>query len=197
MAEKNFGIRYFVNFIIGFFLYICLARLLFYNRLNDGAVLNDPLLARFNPHNFSVSLFILTYTGVLAFIVYISGLPRLFIPASRAFLLLFVLRVCFILLIPLKPPSDIIFLNDPFVDRVIGFKAQVWNDLFFSGHVADLFFFAFCTSHKILKFFFLAAAILVSAMLVGQKVHYTADVLAAPVFAYACYSLFVKKHVTD
>ena len=38
-------------------------------------------------------------------------------------------------------------------------------------------------------------AVLLAVMLVWQQVHYTADVLGAPFFAYVSYVLFAKKGI--
>ena len=67
------------------------------------------------------------------------------------------------------------------------------NDLFFSGHVADLTtFYLLCRSLR-LKRYILFCIIVVATMLVWQRVHYTIDVMMAPAFAYTSYWIFVQK----
>ncbi len=98
------------------------------------------------------------------------------------------------MLIPLLPAPDMIDLQDPFTDNVIGFKGQVRNDLFFSGHVADLAFFSICCFNKNIRRFLIVITVLAAIMLVWQKVHYMADVIAAPIFSFVVYVLVVQKY---
>jgi len=85
-----------------------------------------------------------------------------------------------------------IFLNDPVLNWIVN-NNEITNDLFFSGHVADISIFVLCCRTKWLKYFLLVSTVVIAVMLVWQHVHYTADVLAAPFFAYASYVVFAKK----
>lgn len=197
LADKKFALMYAANLAICFALYMMVTRFIFYNRLRSGAVLNDPVLAMFAPVDLSWPIFILLYSSVFFFLVHISARPQTFVYAVRAFLFLFAIRAVFIYLVPLAPPAGLVILKDPFIDNVIGFRSEVVNDLFFSGHVADLSFFIFCCTNKKLKAWLVLSTVAVGIMLVIQRAHYTADVLTSPMAAYACYSLFVRDNEVD
>jgi len=197
LVKKNFVLLFMANFAVCFVLYMMITGFLYYNRVRPGAVLNDPLLALFSPVDLSIPIFLLLYSSIILFIFHISARPQTFVYAVRAFLILFAVRAVFIYLVPLAPPKGLVLLNDPFVDRVIGFKNEVLNDLFFSGHVADLSFFIFCCTNKKLRSYLILSTIAVGVMLLIQRAHYTADVLISPMAAYMCYSAFVKNHVVD
>jgi hypothetical protein len=193
-AEKNFGLYFALNLAVCFAIYMVLTQILIAHRTHEGIVVYDPVFTLYKPIDLSPAIFLCTYSGIFTIIFYLIPRPVVFMHALRGFVVLFALRLTFILLLPLHPAPDIITLKDPFTDNVIGFKGEVLNDLFFSGHIADLAFFVFCCQTRPLKFFLIGLTTLSSIMLVWQKVHYTADVLAAPFFAYACYMMFVKKY---
>ena len=197
LEKKNFLQLFVANFVVCFVLYMMVTRFLFYNRVRPGCELNDPLLAMFRPLDLSWPIFILLYSSIVLFLAHALSRPQSFVPMLRAFLYLFVLRALFIYLVPLAPPAGLILLKDPFIDNVLGFKNQVLNDLFFSGHMADLSFFIFCCTSKKLKYYLIPAAITVGIMLLIQRAHYTADVLTSPMAAYFCYAIFVKDNLVD
>jgi len=104
------------------------------------------------------------------------------------------IRAVFIHFVPLSPASGIIVLNDP-ITATIADENHVLNDLFFSGHIGDLATLYFvCRSTALRRYIFLCAC-MVGMMLVWQRVHYTIDVIAAPLFAYICYWLLVEKDI--
>lgn len=193
LGEKYYAAKYIINLIVCYWLYIYFTRLLVLNRFAEGKILRDKVQALLTPVDFSLPIFILTYASIVLFVLYIIPRPRDFYYSARAFLVVFLLRFSFIHLVPLCPPKDMIFLVDPVLDWIVGDNHEIMNDLFFSGHVADICIFIFCCyDNKALKYFLIASAIGVGTMLVWQHVHYTADVLAAPFFAYASYVVFTK-----
>jgi hypothetical protein len=94
--------------------------------------------------------------------------------------------------VPLESPIAIIPLHDEILKLTFYSGAENIKDLFFSGHAATLFLFYFFSVDKVFKYLFLAAAISLSIGLVVQHVHYSFDILAAPVFAYISYKLVTK-----
>ena len=52
--------------------------------------------------------------------------------------------------------------------------------------------FFFFTKHRTLKWIFFACAISVAIAVVIQHVHYSYDVIAAPIFAYIAYRVITK-----
>ncbi len=193
LGEKYYTPKYVINLVVCYWVYIYFTRQLVLNRFAEGKILRDIVQQHLTPVDLSVPIFAITYTCIVLFIFYIIPRPRDFYFSARAFLVVFLLRFSFIHLIPLLPPKDMIFLNDPVLDWIVGDNHEITNDLFFSGHVADICIFIFCCrSNKLLKYFMIAGVVAVGTMLVWQHVHYTADVLAAPFFAYVSYVLFTK-----
>ncbi len=64
---------------------------------------------------------------------------------------------------------------------------MISKDLFFSGHVATVFLLFLASSGWKYKFYFGLAAIVVAILILIQHVHYTIDVLLAPIFSIASY----------
>jgi hypothetical protein len=191
-ADKTYFIKFIFNFIVCYALYMWMVDFLVQNRFRDGVMLHDPIQQLFVPRDFSFQIFTLTYACTIAYLVYIIPFPRYMFYVFRAFLAVFVLRAAFIYLVPLKPPINMIFLIDPFTQFFLGSDNLVLNDLFYSGHIASLCIFIFCCSNKPLQYFMAVCTTIIAFMLMWQHVHYTADVVAAPFFAYACYIIFVK-----
>jgi membrane-associated phospholipid phosphatase len=94
-------------------------------------------------------------------------------------------------LMPLDPPSTMITLHDPFVE-LYGSGLVLTRDLFFSGHTATLFLIALALPTARQRAFGLAVTTLVGVGVLFQHAHYSADVLAAPFFSYACYRLAAR-----
>jgi membrane-associated phospholipid phosphatase len=63
------------------------------------------------------------------------------------------------------------------------------KDLFFSGHTTTMVLIFLCLKKRTDKTIALMAAFAVAYLLLVQHIHYTIDVLAAPVVVYACYRL--------
>jgi hypothetical protein len=59
-----------------------------------------------------------------------------------------------------------------------------------------LAFFSICCFNKSIRRFLIVITVLAAIMLVWQKVHYTADVIAAPIFSFVVYVLVVQKHAS-
>ncbi|OIQ68657.1 PAP2 superfamily protein [mine drainage metagenome] len=91
-------------------------------------------------------------------------------------------------LVALNPPQGMILLEDP-VNSAFYHNAVITKDLFFSGHTATMVTIFLCLEKRGDKIIALIAAFAVACLLLLQHVHYTIDVLAAPVVVYACYRL--------
>ncbi|HLP50918.1 MAG TPA: phosphatase PAP2-related protein [Chitinophagales bacterium] len=195
LEDRYFAVRFVINLVVCYALYMYFTNLLVLNRFREGVILSDPIQQLFTPVDLSLHIFILTYTCILAYIVYIIPRPREFYYAARAFLVVFILRFSFIYLVPLSPPKTMIVLNDPVLNWIVGNNNEIMNDLFFSGHVADVCIFIYCVRYNPLRYFMIVCVIITAIMLVWQQVHYTADVVAAPFFAYVSYRVFAQKGI--
>ncbi len=197
LSDKKFLVKYLFNFLVCYSVYMLLVQFLVWNRLRPGVVLDDPIQHLFEPYDFSFPTFMLTYLCIILYVGYLVSRPRDFYYGVRAFTAVFVARAAFIYLVPLTPPTQAIVLKDPFLDSIIWGNILITNDLFFSGHVADICIFIYLSRSDLLRYFMMACAVVVGIMLVWQHVHYTADVIASPFFAYVAYTVFAKEYIRD
>jgi hypothetical protein len=167
-----------------------------YIEKRHGIELSDELLNRIPSVNLSIPIFILIWLGAGIVIYRSIKNPYVCIIFLWSYILLCITRIITISFIALEPPAEIIPLIDPITNFFYGGKF-ITKDLFYSGHVSTLFLIFLCLQKKIYKKIILVSTILLSIMVLIQHVHYTIDVLAAPVFAYLCYKLakFTIVHV--
>ena len=95
-------------------------------------------------------------------------------------------RMASIGLISLNPPAGLIPLADPITNQFYGIH-YITHDLFFSGHTTTVFLIFLCLKKKPDRIYSLLASVALGFLLLVQHVHYTIDVLAAPVFTYVFY----------
>jgi hypothetical protein len=155
---------------------------------NDVAV-PDPILAFFQPADVSDEIFSVLYIFIFATVVYLIKKPEQLLFALQAYGLMMTMRFITIYLVPLDTPPGIVTLRDPMARLFFYEDGSVTKDLFFSGHAATLFLFFFLVDNKILAYCILAGALVLSVLLLILHTHYSYDVLAAPVFAYAAYKI--------
>jgi hypothetical protein len=167
-----------------------------YIEKRNGVVLNDWLLAQIPPHNVSIIIFSIIW-GMILLILYRSlREPSILITYCFTLAFVTVARVTCISLVPLSPPIGFIPLTDPLSGVFYG-EANITHDLFFSGHTATLMTIFLCLKGKTDRLIGLLAVVAIGILLVVQHIHYTIDILAAPVIVYMIYSLtnrfFFKK----
>jgi hypothetical protein len=156
-----------------------------------GYILKDPLLDWLPAHDVSVPLFTVIWSVVLLFIIRSFQSPGVFIMVVYSFFILTVCRMLTISLLPLEPPHHLIELVDPISNSFYG-KTFITKDLFFSGHTATVWLLFLCFRRRFDRFIALFGSIAVGLLVLIQHVHYTIDVIAAPVFATGCYFLARK-----
>ncbi len=153
-----------------------------------GAVLNDWLLARIPPHD--VSVFIFGLIGAMALLILIRAVndPSIYITWCWTMIFVYLIRFVTLSLVALDPPPGLVPLIDP-INNFFAGNTVITKDLFFSGHTATMVQIWLCLEKRTDKLIALIAAIAVACLLLVQHIHYTIDVLAAPVVVYACYRL--------
>lgn len=190
--------HYFIfSFIVCFILGVMSAKLIAFNSTAPGSILYDPILTFFRPRDWSPIIFVLEYICVIIMIIHVSDRPAYFVKCLWGVVSLMIVRSIFIKLIPLAPPTDMIFLVDPLTQFFFGENVQVANDLFFSGHVSLLALFYFIVQNKYMKIFLFISTSLVGLFLVWQHVHYSYDVLFAPIASFVIYKYVIAQNWSD
>lgn len=167
-----------------------------YVEVRNGFQLNDVLLNILPAHDFSIPVFAIIWFLFLLTIIRSIRSPQFFLVFIIGYLLLNVSRFITITLVPLNPPAGIIELKDPLTNLFYG-NHFVSKDLFYSGHTATLLLMSFCFSNKWDKVFGVVASVTVAVLLLIQHVHYSIDIIAAPVFAVIIYWLAKKIAATN
>jgi len=154
----------------------------------DGYFFSDLLLQKLPAHNVSIAVFFLIWSSSLILLVRFFQDSMIFLNTLWAYNLVTLLRMACIALISLNPPAGLIPLADPITNYFYG-NHYITHDLFFSGHTTTVFLIFLCVKKKSDRIYTLLASIILGFLLLIQHVHYSIDVLAAPVFAYAAFRL--------
>lgn len=161
-----------------------------YIQQQPGGLLPDPLLRLLPRHDVGTPIFVLMYGAVVLGVGWLMAHPRLFLRGLWALLLLLLMRMFTIWLVPLAPPLDILPLPDPFLARLFHTDSgeAITKDLFFSGHTSTVALLALA-ARGWWRRGLAVLMVLVGVLVLVQRVHYTYDVLAAPLFAGLAYWL--------
>lgn len=197
LAIKNISFRSKLIIGIVLLLIVLIALPVFFQYIEQrqGYNLNDPLLVVLPSANVSIPIFAMIWSMALLFIIRSTNNPQLFITYLFGFLFLCLFRFITLTLVPLNAPNSLIELQDPLSNFFYGKKGFVTKDLFFSGHTATLCLFFFCFQRKWDKVIALLCTIAVGFLVLIQHVHYTIDVIVAPVFTYL--SFFMAKKIVN
>ncbi|MDR3611137.1 MAG: phosphatase PAP2-related protein [Ignavibacteriaceae bacterium] len=169
-------------------------RFLHYVELRSGITFIDPMLDLFNPVKLNWLIFGLLYIGLIIAVFFFIKDPHLLLTAIQSYIILVLFRIVAMFLMPLNPPSDMLPLNDPFV-QMFGTGEILKKDLFFSGHTSTLFLIFIIAKERTQKSLFLFLSLFVGISVLLQHVHYSIDVFTAPFFAFAAVksAVYIKK----
>ena len=183
---SSFRWRFWTGIVI--FIGILVALPFFFNAIEErnGISFNDLILERIPARNVSVAVFFLIWSSCLILIIRIYRDPMMLLNMLWAYNGVTLVRMACITLISLNPPAGLIPLADPITNQFYG-QRYITHDLFFSGHTTTVFLIFLCLKKKTDRIYTLIASIVLGILLLVQHVHYTIDVLAAPVFTYALY----------
>jgi hypothetical protein len=191
-STKSFTIK----FVVGWILLLTILGLypyyFAYIQARPGTQLNDWLLAAIPAVDFSGLVFgIIAVTTLLGLFRTLQS-PYLFLVLLWGYLFLNISRVITIFLVPLEPPIGLMPMTDPLAFPFYGQGGNINKDLFYSGHTGTIFLLYLVLQKKWEKRVALAFTVLIGVLLLVQHIHYTVDVLCAPVFVYFLY-IWAKK----
>ncbi|HSZ33064.1 MAG TPA: phosphatase PAP2-related protein [Puia sp.] len=185
---SSFRWKFWIGMLI--FIGILIALPFFFNTIEErnGLFIADIFLKWIPPRNVSVAVFFLIWSCCLILIIRIYRDPMMLLVMLWAYNGVTLVRMACIGLISLNPPAGLIPLMDPITNQFYG-QRYITHDLFFSGHTTTVFLIFLCLKNKYDRIYALSASILLGFLLLVQHVHYTIDVLGAPLFTYAVYRL--------
>ncbi|MFA4868749.1 MAG: phosphatase PAP2-related protein [Pedobacter sp.] len=181
-----------VKFIIGMLILVAILIFIphFFSHIEtrEGIELNDWMLNIIPAKDVSVLIFAVLYGMICFLLVRMSKNTIMCLTALWSFIFLCIARIITISLVPLDPPANIVHLSDPC--SIFFYHANViTKDLFFSGHTATVFLVALCLERKRDKMIAFTATGIIAVLLLIQHVHYTIDIVAAPIFMWICWYL--------
>jgi len=156
-----------------------------------GIVLNDWVLAHIPPYD--VSLIIFAIIWGMAVLIFIRALYNPVIYINYVWTLIFInmARMLTIYFVALDPPIGLVHLVDPLTGVFYG-NTVITRDLFFSGHTSTLVLIFLCLEKRNDKILGFISIMAVMILLLVQHIHYTIDVVAAPILVYIIF-LLVRK----
>jgi hypothetical protein len=131
----------------------------------------------------SVPLFVLLYATIVYGLLRLVRRPVVLLRGLQAYVVLLLLRMLTMWSWTLEPPPGLVDLADPVTQVFYPGATPFRKDLFFSGHTATLVLLALAMPAFRDRVLVAIAAVLVGSAVLVQHVHWTVDVLAAPVFA--------------
>jgi len=160
-----------------------------------GVQINDMVPNMMPPLDLSLPIFFFEYSAMLLAIAFISVYPDRFVKGLQMFALVVFARTASIYLVALEPPRDMVPLWDPMANFFLHTPdVFVCKDLFFSGHVAALVLLMLLVVNKYAKAWILLCTVMVGIMITWQHVHYSTDVVFAPLASYVAYKFILYIH---
>ncbi|OFX41829.1 MAG: hypothetical protein A2X08_00280 [Bacteroidetes bacterium GWA2_32_17] len=185
--QKNFLLKVLITIPILTIVLICVTEFLTFNEYRAGNVINDFVLNLISPVNLKYTIFLLTYLIVIFGVFSIISKPKVVLITLHSYIIILILRMVTMYLFPLEPPKGIIPLHDIILESSFYSGRLNLKDLFFSGHIATVFLFYLVIDNKTIKIFFLILTFIVAICLLLQHIHYTIDIVFAPLFTLISY----------
>jgi hypothetical protein len=191
LRDKNFIISFVIG-LIGLWAFATILPFYFINILlpKPGVTLSDPILNFFSPKDWSIEIFIGIYLATILSLAFNANKPYSILVGIQTYVVVNFMRLTSLYLFTLEAPDGTIPLSDPFLTKFAYGQAVFVKDLFFSGHISTLALLFFIEERMVLKWFMLLSLIFVAILLAWQRVHYSIDMLAAPVITWIVFLLF-------
>jgi len=186
--NRNFFITVLVLIAITLFFF---TNFLQYVETRVGFSFKDPILVLFNPIDLTWLIFAMIYSGLIFALISLFKSPRILSTALLTYGIMIIIRIISMYSLPLNPPETMIALEDPFVE-FFGRGKTLTKDLFFSGHTATSFIFYLTSVNKKIKMLFLILTVIMALSVLLMHVHYTVDVVVAPLASFTSYRISKK-----
>lgn len=189
-ANPAFRKRLYAGLVIWIAVLIAFPFFFNYIESRNGIILNDFIINAFPAYDVSVPTFLIIWSMFMLFLYRAIYNPQLFLLFLWGFIFLSLSRFITIYLVPLNPPAQIIALRDPITNIFYGKNHSfITKDLFYSGHTSTQFLMFLCFQKKADKTLALLSTIIIGTLVLVQHVHYSIDVIAAPILTYLVYLL--------
>jgi len=163
-------------------------------QLRDGIQWNDPILNALPALNVSYQIFGIIYLSVIYLLNRLLQDPKRFVWFAWAFNVETLFRFICIYLVALDPPARLVDLHDPLAEIFIyGENMAITKDLFFSGHTATMVFVCYFLPTTRERRIAIGLSLLLVGLLLVQHVHYSLDIVAAPLFTLA--AIWIVKRI--
>lgn len=160
-----------------------------------GIQINDMVLNLMQPMDFSLLIFAIEYSAILLGALFVLVYPVQFVRGLQMFALMIFARTFCIYIVALEPPVGMVPLWDPVANLFLHTRETfVTKDLFFSGHIGALSIVMLISLNKYVKAWLITATTTVAILLMWQHVHYSSDVLFAPLASYVAYKIVNYVH---
>ena len=194
-AFQNTRVRWAIIFCAVTFLLMFLYMPEYYRDVinpRKGILLNDPLLNMFTPRDWYIIIFFILYVAVAHTLFIYRNDAVVFITGVTVYCAVNIVRTITMYALTLEPPAGMILLRDP-ISSALYPETGFAKDLFFSGHVSTIMVVTLLDTNPVSKALKVAGTVIIAVLLAWQHVHYTIDLLAAPVITYVVF-LIVKKY---
>ena len=153
--------------------------------MRQGFAFTDPVHQLVGPVDVTWPIFLILYGSLITAVGLLLGQPLILFRALRAYTILVAIRMLCMWMLPLDPPTTMIALSDPIVELFTTNGAStLTRDLFFSGHTATFFLIGAVVPNKLFRRIYYGLGTVVAVLVLVQHVHYTVDVLVAPMAAF-------------
>ena len=159
----------------------------------EGVIIGDPILDLFPSRNVSWLVFFILYSGVVLGLYSNLLKPVCLLQAFETYAMVMLMRIVTLTFLALEPPHGYIPLREPVVQMFFTSDGRIISkDLFFSGHMSTLLSLVFTVGKTIVRRVLILFSVILAVLLLIQRVHYTIDLLAAPVGTFLSW-LMAKK----
>lgn len=176
------GLTAFALFLPYFFIEILLPK--------SGEPWVDPILNFFTPRDWSTEISVLIYVCTVLGLAFNLADPKTVLLGLQVYVVVNFMRIISLYLFTLEAPEGIIPLSDPFL-AVYAYDHTIYvKDLFFSGHISTFCMFLFIEKRYWLKILIFISTLIVAVLLAWQRVHYTLDMVVAPIITWGVFQFF-------